>query len=198
MAAPEPKGITTLLNASRTGDAAATERLLQLVYPELRRRASVLMSRERPDHTLGTGGLVNEAFIELFGSARLEWKDRNHFFIVASKAMRHILVDYGRKRLAAKRNNIDGQNFSGSADFRADTAERIAKTIDIAKAVECLEETDARLARIVELRFFADLSVEETAKVLDMSPANVVTLWTSAKKLLLQYIIEGKTKRYGS
>jgi RNA polymerase sigma factor (TIGR02999 family) len=162
-----PGEVTGLLRAWSKGDVDAPERLLPLVYGELRRLAAAQMRRERSNHTLQPTALVHEAYVRLVDQ-RLAWKDRGHFFGVAARAMREVLVDHARRRHAQKR-------FGGIA-VPIESAEPAVtpRTLDLLaldQALHRLAELDARQAHLVELRIFAGLTVDEVAKVLDCSPA---------------------------
>lgn len=162
-----PGEVTGLLRAWSTGDAEAPERLLPLVYAELRRLAAAQMRRERSDHTLQPTALVHEAYVKLVDQ-RLAWKDRGHFFGIAARAMRQVLVDHARRKQAQKR--------SGGLEVPIESAEPAVapRTLDLLaldQALHRLAELDARQARLVELRVFAGLTVEEAAGVLECSPA---------------------------
>lgn len=171
--------VTRLLEALNAGDGDARERLIPLVYDELRKLAGGYMSRERPGHTLQPTALVNEAWLKLADQSRVEWKGRAHFFGIAAQAMRRILVDHHRRRSAARR--------AGQAVTLIDAAETFDDPLDfiiLDDALDKLAELDPRAARIVELRFFGGLTVEETAEVLDVSVPTVKRDWRMAKAWL--------------
>lgn len=162
-----PGEVTGLLRAWSKGDVDAPEQLLPLVYAELRRLAASKMRRERSDHTLQPTALVHEAYVKLVDQ-KLAWQDRSHFFGVAARAMRQVLVDHARKRRAQKR--------AGGFQVSIESAEpavapRALDLLALDQALHRLAELDARQAHLVELRVFAGLTVEEIAKVLDCSPA---------------------------
>lgn len=166
-----PEGITHLLNAWAEGDQTAAEKLFPLIERKLHDIAQEHMRRQPRGHTLQTTALVNEAYLKLAGGKVKSWKDREHFFAVASMAMRHILVDHARKKLREKRG-------SGRAELPAD--ETIAAPVQQSKWLVALDEAlrsfaelDPRAARIIELRFFGGLSVKETAEVMRISKATV-------------------------
>lgn len=174
--------VTCLLQAARTGDGRAASALITIVYDELRQRAGWLMQRERADHTLQPTALVHEAFLRLIKQERVEWRDRGHFFAVASQAMRRILVDHARMRDADKRGGGETRiPISGSAGL-SPTCEADVLAID--RALRRLAEVDPRQAEIVALRFFGGLSVEEVAAVLDMSKRAVEAEWTMIRAWL--------------
>lgn len=177
--ADRQRGLTGILRAWAGGEQAALERLAPLVCAELRRLAKQRLRREAPGHAWQTTALVNEAWVRLLGGARVGWQDRGHFFAVASRIMRRILVDAARARLAANRRG----------DYRALT---LNESIDAAPpcdgelvalddALTSLAKVDARKARVVEMRFFAGLSVEETARLLRVSPQTVMRDWRLAR-----------------
>jgi len=176
--------ITCLLQAWRSGDAAALAALAPLVYGELRRVAEQHMRRERPDHTLQATALVHEAFLRLTGGASPSWQDRTHFFKAAARIMRHVLVDHARARGYAKRGG-GGLRISiedGAAAVLAE--ERAPDLVALDEALGRLERLDPRQHQVVELRFFGGLSVEETAEVLGVSAITVKRDWRSARAWL--------------
>ena len=180
--------ITELLAALSTGDRTAMDRLLPLVYNELHDRAHRQLSRQRPGETLSTTALVHEAYLKLSGSRQQSYQNRIHFFAVASRAMRQILVDYARRNLAGKRNggvavSLDPE-LIGSPD-------RSDELLALDEALAELERVDERLATIVELRFFGGLSVEETAEVQGISPRTVKRDWRKARAFLF-HVLQGK------
>ena len=171
--------ITSQLVAWRGGESAAVEKLFPLVYDELRRIAHRQMSRERTGHTLDTTGLVHEAYLKLVDQTRVQWADRTHFFSVASNAMRRILVDSARRYQTDKRGaaprRVSLTDDMLVAEERADTL------VAIDDALKELAEIDERLSRVVECRFFAGLTEEETAEVLGVTSRTVRRDWTKAK-----------------
>jgi len=181
----EPSGEVTrlLLNWSH-GDESARESLLPLVYAELHRLAAAHLRRERADHTLQPTALVHEAYLKLVGERSVDWRGRSHFFGVAAKLMRRILVDHARTRLAGKR---------GGGGVRVTLTDTLALSQERPDALLALDEGLARLAamdpqqgQVVELRAFAGLSVDETAAALAISPATVKRDWAVAKAWLLR------------
>ncbi len=183
-----PGEITELLVALRRGDTAAMDSLMSLVYEDLRRRAHHQLARI-PHGTLSTTGLVHEAYVKLANSPNLSWQDRNHFFAVASKAMRSVVVDYARRHLAQKRGGAARQVplDEGLLRVEQDAAEILA----IHEALDRLSAVDERLSDLVELRFFGGLSVDESARVLQLSERTVKRDWTKARTLLYQMLHEG-------
>ena len=179
-----PETVTDLLIQWREGDEAALNRLIPLVYKELRRMASYYMRRRRPGDTLQTSALINEAYLRLADHKNMRWQNRSHFFAVAAQAMRRILVDHARARYAAKR---EGGLLKVSLDQAADIGQqRGAELIALDDALKELAEFDERKSRIVELRYFGGLSVEETAQVLEVSAVTVKREWRAAKLWLLR------------
>jgi len=176
--------ITELLVQWRDGDAAALDRLIPLVYRELRRMASYYMRRRRPGDTLQTSALINEAYLRLAEHKNMRWQNRSHFFAVASQAMRRILVDYARAKHAVKRG---GQDVKVALDEIAELGDqRAAELIALDDALRELSTFDARKSQIVEMRYFGGLSVEETAQVLSVSPVTINREWRAAKLWLLR------------
>ncbi len=176
--------LTELLRRWNEGDATAGEKLVPLVYNELRRIARRCMAAQ-PHSTLQSTALVHEAYIRLAGSS-IRWEDRVHFFAVAAQLMRRILVDHSRKKHAQKRG---GNAMILQLDENLGMpAERELDLIALDDALNTLAVLDGRQARLVELRFFAGLSIDETAHVLEISPATVKREWATAKLWLLQQI----------
>jgi len=171
--------ITSQLIAWRGGESAAVERLFPLVYDELRRIAHRHMGREPVGHTLDTTGLVHEAYLKLVDQTRVQWTDRTHFFSVASNAMRRILVDYARRYRTDKRGAAPRR--VSLADDMLIAEERADTLLAVDDALVELAQIDARLSRVVECRFFAGLTEEETAEVLGVTARTVRRDWTKAK-----------------
>lgn len=171
------------LLAEWTGrDPAARDRLVALVYEELRRAARHHLRRERPNHTLQTTALVNEVYLRLEGLERMQWRDRAHFFAMAATLMRRVLVDYARERGREKRGG--GVSVTSFDDHDGAGPASCSDVVALDEALAGLAEIDPRQARIVELRFFGGLSVEETADALDISAATVKREWASARAWL--------------
>ncbi len=170
--------ISQFLAAWADRDPTARDRLVPLVYDELRRLAHHYMRGERAGHTLQTTALVNEAYVRLTGIKGLQWSDRAHFFAMAGTLMRRVLVDYARHRGRDKRG---GGVSVTSLDDHAVTSQPSIDITALDEALERLATVDPQQSRIVELRFFAGLSVEETAEALDISPATVKRDWATAK-----------------
>ena len=175
-------GITDLLHAWRQGDARAFEAVLPLVYDELRRIARRQLGRERAGHTLEPTALVNEVYLRLVDVQQVEWRDRLHFFAIASRIMRRVLVDAARARQAGKRGG--GAPFVPLEEGDVRAAERAAHLLALDDALEALAAVDARKGRVVELRVFAGLSLDETATALDVSPDTVTRDWKFATSWL--------------
>ena len=176
-------GITKLLIDWSQGDQAALEKLMPLVYDELRRLASNYLRRERAGHTLQPTALVNEAYLKLVDQRHARWQNRAHFFGISAQLMRRILVDHARQHQAAKRGGSQQQRLSITS------AERVVKQpeIDLLALNEALDELaliDPQQAQIVELKFFGGLSIEETAEVLGISHATVERDWQVARAWL--------------
>jgi RNA polymerase sigma factor (TIGR02999 family) len=186
MTTPSPEQITRLLEDWRKGDKTALEKLLPVVYDELRRLASSHLRRERFNHTLQPTALVHEAYLRLVDQRQVDLQNRAHFFGAAARLMRRILIDHARSRATAKR---------AGGELRVSLAENVAITeqrdIDFLALDEALEELaalDAQQCQIVEMRFFGGLSVEETAAALDISPSTVNRDWNTAKAWLYRRI----------
>ena len=187
---PKSAEVTVLLKAWAGGDQGALDRLTPLVYDELRRNARRYMRRERPGNSLQTTALVNEAYLRLVDAAGLDWKDRAHFFAVSAQIMRRILVDAARARASMKRGgqaqrvaHSSAVNFDEIAD---NSSKRGNELIAVDDALTAFAEIDPRKARVVELRFFGGLSVEEIAQVLGTSPQTVMRDWKLAKAWLMR------------
>lgn len=176
--------ITRLLRAWAGGDQEAFDRLAPLVYEELHRLARHYMRGERPGHTLQTTALVNEAFLRLVDVGGVRWQDRAHFFAVSAQMMRRILVDAARARGAAKRGA--GAAKVSLHEAAVITPARDAELLALDDALTALSHLDPRKGRVVELRFFGGLSVEETAEVLKISPQSVMRDWRLARAWLMR------------
>jgi RNA polymerase sigma-70 factor (ECF subfamily) len=174
--------VTQLLHAWSGGDQAALDSLIPLVYDELHRLAHAYMRRERAGHILQTTALVNEAYLQLVDADKVKWSDRSHFFAIAARLMRRILVDSARSRYAQKREGkIRQVSLSDSVVF---ASKPDADLIELDDALTSLAEIDARRARVVELRFFGGMTLEETAEVLKVSADTVWHDWDLAKTWL--------------
>src|ERR1044072_2587320 len=184
-----PQEITRLLADWNAGDAEALERLAPLVYAERRRIARRQMGGERQGHTLQATALVNEAYLRLAGQEGFEGKDRAHFYAVCAQVMRHVLLDHARAHSRDKRGGA-------AVHFALDeagvvSAEGASELVALDEALRELEEVDPQKGRVVELRYFAGLSIEETAEVLNISPTTVRREWRRAKAWLYRAIAEG-------
>jgi RNA polymerase sigma factor (TIGR02999 family) len=174
--------ITTLLRAWGGGDQTALEQLTPVVHAELKRIARRYMRRERQGHTLQPTALVNEAFLRLVDVHGVQWQDRAHFFALAAQMMRRILVNYALARGTERRGGAGHQVTLDEAMIVS--PERDSQLVELDAALQSLAKVDARKARVVELRFFAGLSVEETAAVLKVSPQTVLRDWKLSKTWL--------------
>jgi RNA polymerase sigma factor (TIGR02999 family) len=182
-----PQAVTDWLIAWSQGDEAALDQLIPLVHEELRRLAKRYMRRERGQRaarTLQTTALVNEAYLRLIDAQRVQWQNRAHFFAIAARLMRRILVDYARAQNYAKRGGGLPQVALDDAPELA--AERAPDLVSLDDALNALSRIDERKSRVIELRFFGGLSVEETAEVLKVSPDTVMRDWRLAKAWLLR------------
>src|SRR5947209_3567331 len=166
-----PQDITALLGEWQGGNAGALDQLTPLLYKELRRLAQSYLNRERPGHTLQGTALVHEAYLRLVDQRQVQWRDRNHFFALSAELIRRILVDHARGKRAEKRG---GDHVKLSLEDGIDApAPRDIDLIALDDALKLLARTDPQQSRIVELRYFAGLKIEETAEVLNISPATV-------------------------
>jgi RNA polymerase sigma factor (TIGR02999 family) len=194
MTPPAQNEVTQLLLAWSDGDKAALEELTPLVYAELHRLAERYMRRERAGHPLQTTALVNEAYVRLVDLRQVRWRNRAHFFGIAAQLMRHILVDFARARLRAERGGYKQQVSLEEAVVVS--KEKSADFIALDDALKTLAEIDPRRSRMVELRFFGGLSVEETAEALNVSPRTVQREWNLARDWLYRELSkEEKTGR---
>jgi len=184
---PDPD-VTRALQALSGGNRAALDELLPVIYDQLRAQAQRALQRERPDHTLSPTALVHEAYLKLVRLERVEWRDRAHFFGACANEMRRILVSYARTRKAGKRGagaeHVSLENAAVAAHNRP------AELVALDEALVRLAEMDPRQVRIVECRFFAGMSVEETAEALGISPATVKRDWTAARAWLNRELSE--------
>lgn len=178
--------ITRMLQEWNDGKREAINDLMPLVYDELHRQAKRYLRRERANHTLQTTALIHEAYIKLIGQRNVEWEGRTHFYAIAAQAMRRILVDHARTQ---KREKRGGDNIALPLDDAMQIAGKEEKTVDLIaldEALTRLAARDERQARVVELRYFADLSLEETAAALGISRATVALDWSMAKSWLFR------------
>ena len=185
-----PSDATELLRAWSNGDGSALERLVPIVYQELRSLAQRYMRQERADHTLQATSLVNEAYLRLIDVNRIQWQNRAHFLAVAAQTMRRILVESARRRHRHKRG---GDVVLVALDDAQDIGQdKGADLVALSDALTALASFDPRMSQVVELRFFGGLSVEETADVLHVSPETVMRDWKTAKAWLLRELTQGK------
>ena len=184
-----PQQVTQLLVEWRNGDSHALEKLMPLVYDELKRLASRYMKRERAGHTLQTTAVVNEAYLRIVGQQHVDWQSRTHFFAVAASVMRHLLVDHaranGRVRRGANRQQV---TLDEAAEVSAQKGEEL---LALDEALTKLNEIDERKVKIVELRYFSGLSAEETAEVLGVSEITIKREWLKAKAWLYHELTMG-------
>jgi RNA polymerase sigma-70 factor, ECF subfamily len=187
---PASQDVSQLLVDWGNGDQAALDKLLPLVNTELRQLARRYLRRENPGHTLQTSALVNEAYLRLIDQKSVRWQNRAHFFGIAAQLMRRILIDHARKHHYAKRG---GGALKVSLDEAAAVTEaRAAELLAVDEALEKLTAMDVRKGRIVELRFFGGLSLEETAEVLGISSPTVQREWRAAKAWMHRILSDGK------
>ncbi|HKY05190.1 MAG TPA: sigma-70 family RNA polymerase sigma factor [Blastocatellia bacterium] len=181
MTMPASQNVTQLLVAWERGDEAARDELIPLIYDALRRIARHHLRGERASHTLQTTALINEAYLKLVEQS-VPWQNREHFFGIAARLMRQILVDYARARQRLKRGGDRQQISLSLADGAAN--EQTADLLSLNKALETLAEVDPQRSRIVELRFFGGLTIEETAQVMGISTPSVERGWRAARAWL--------------
>ena len=187
--------VTELLRAWHAGDEAAYARVSAMLYDELRSRAAQYMRRQRPGDSLQATALVHEAFLRLHNAQQVDWHDRNHFLAVAARTMRRVLVDLARAKASAKRG---GRQAHVTLDLNIAAPEPEHAPLDLIAldaALDALGAIDPRKMRVVELRFFAGLSVEETAAVLEVSPDTVARDWRMARSWLLNHLDAGSESR---
>lgn len=177
--------VTRLLAAANQGDPEALDRLVPLVYDDLRAIAARRMAAERPEHTLTTTALVHEAYLQIAGLERIEWKNRAQFFAIAARLMRRILVDHAVRRGAQKRGGEATRvTLDRVSEGLAVGPDHDAEMLALDEALTRLEKEDERLARVVEYRFFGGMTIRETGAALDVSPATVKRDWTLARAWL--------------
>jgi RNA polymerase sigma factor (TIGR02999 family) len=186
---PSPQSVTQMLLAWGNGDKEALDHLMPVVYDELRRQAARYLRRERPGHTLQTTALIHEAYIRLIDQKHVRWQNRAQFFGIAAQLMRRILVDHARSKQAVKRGGED-------VKLQLDEAMIVGRSKDVNlvaldEALKALAEFDEQQSKIVELRYFSGLSIEETAEALSISPATVKRDWAMAKSWLHRELKSG-------
>jgi RNA polymerase sigma-70 factor, ECF subfamily len=187
MATLSADNLTELLIEWREGDKTALDKLTPLVYDELRRIAHRYARRERNGHTLQTTALVNEAYLRLAGTKNIEWQNRSHFFAVTAQVMRNVLIDHARRRLYAKRGGQAQQVPIDDVPLEM-SEQRADELVVLDEALSDLAHLDPRKARVVELRYFGGLSLEETAEVLGISLMTVRRDWRAAKAWLYKAV----------
>ena len=184
-----PPDVTALLADAAGGKPRAARELLPIVYRSLRDLAERQMRRERSAHTLQATALVHEAYMRLVGDKDLGWESRAHFYAAAAESMRRILIEHARRVGAKKRGGGLKRDIASVADLASD--ESITHAVDVDEAIEALRKEDPRAASVVQLRFYAGLSIDETASTLDMSPSSVDREWRFARAWLLRYLSRG-------
>ena len=185
MTAP-PRRVTQLIEKIGAGDPHAAEELLPLVYEEMRRLARARLAREAPGQTLAPTGLAHEAYLRLVENPEMRWENRAHFFAAAAEAMRRILIERAR-RYARQKHGAGQRRVSVNEDLLG-TEPRPEELLDLDRALEKLESQDAAMAQVVKLRYFAGLTVEETARALEVSDRSVNRLWTGARAWLAREV----------
>lgn len=186
MSIPPQTQVTQLLQQWQEGSNEALETLMPLVYAELKRLAGSYLRRERPDHTLQSAALVNEAYLRLVDQNQTRWQNRAHFYGIAAQMMRRILADHARGHNAAKRGS--GMPELELNEAVAQAQARSVDLVDLEEALQRLEKLDPQQGKIVELRFFSGLSIEDTANVLGISPATVKRDWAVARAWLFREV----------
>jgi RNA polymerase sigma factor (TIGR02999 family) len=186
MAISSPQEVTQLLVDWGNGRKAALDQLMPLVYEELRRLARRFMRKERRDHTLQTSALINEAYLRLVDQEVVGWQNRAHFFAVAAQVMRHILIDHARSYRYDKRGG--GAQKVPLDEALTFSAERAAELVALDDALTSLAALDPRKSKVIELRFFGGLNIEETAEVMDLSPTTVQREWRAARAWLQRFV----------
>jgi RNA polymerase sigma-70 factor, ECF subfamily len=185
----EPQDFTRLLLAWNGGDEGALKKLVPQVYQELRRLAKRQMQGEHPDHTLQTTALINEAYLRLVDLRNVQWQNRAHFFALCARLMRNILVDFARSRHYAKRGG--GAQPVSLEESLVVSRSHSTDLVAVDDALKSLAKVDERKAKVVELRFFGGLTVEESAEVLKVSPETIRRDWRLAKVWLLRELTQG-------
>ena len=177
--------VTALFEQYTNGNREVLDELLPLVYDELRRLAHSYLRRERSEHTLQTTALVHEAYMKLIDQRSVDWKNRAQFFALSAQAMRRILIDNARKHIADKRGKGEKISLEDAPEISVETDENL---IALDMALRELEQFDAKQSKIIELRYFGGLTIEETAEVMKISPATVKREWATAKLLLYKFL----------
>jgi RNA polymerase sigma-70 factor, ECF subfamily len=187
--------VTELLRAWHAGDDTAYARVSALLYDELRSRAAQYMRRERAGDTMQATALVHEAFVRLHDARQIDWHDRNHFLAIAARTMRRVLVDLARAKTSVKRGGRQAHVTLDENIAAPGPEHAVLDLVALDGALDALGAIDARKVRVVELRFFAGLSVEETAAVLVVSPDTVARDWRMARSWLLKHLEDGSRPR---
>lgn len=187
MKTPPEQDVSTLLRAWSDGDQTALDKLAPIVYDELRRLARYYMAGERPGHSLQATALVNEAYLRLVDYKRMRWENRAHFFAVSAQLMRRILVDHARRHNLKRGAGVQHVELEDTAVVGGGREDLVA----LDDAMQALARFDPRKARVVELRFFGGLSVEESAEVLKVSPVTVMREWSTARAWLYREMSDG-------
>jgi len=195
MTEPDASDVTGLLNRWQGGDAAALDRLIELVHSDLHRVAHRVMRGERADHTLQTSALIDEAYLRLIDQRRASFNNRSHFFALSAQMMRRILVDYARSRASARRGG--GTVHISLDDVAVVAPEPSPDLVALDEALSLLAREDERKARVVELRYFAGLTVEEIGEVLDVAPVTVMRDWQYARAWLRRTMEHGSCGQPG-
>lgn len=180
---PDAATVTSLLGSLSDNDAGAREALLRLLYSDLRAQASRYFRAQRANHTLQPTALVHEAFMRIAGNANISFEGRSHFLAVAAMAMRNVLADHARRRRAEKRGGAERERVTLTG-LGSDDGERMIDALDLDEALAALQREDERQAKIVELRFYGGLSVDEVAHILGVSPRTVDLDWRMARAWL--------------
>jgi RNA polymerase sigma factor (TIGR02999 family) len=189
--ASDTDNVTKLLLEWSNGNEEVLEEMLPLIYEELRRLAHNFLYRERPGHTLQTTALVHEAYLKLIDQRDARWQNRAHFFAIAAQAMRRILIDSARKHIAEKRGG-GGEKLSLD-EVATISLEPDTDLLALDEALKALAEIDPSQSRIIELRYFGGLTIEETAEVVKLSPATIKREWAMARAWLHQALMAGQT-----
>jgi RNA polymerase sigma-70 factor, ECF subfamily len=190
MSQESPSDITQLLIQMTDGNTEAVNQILPLIYSELRKLASSYLRRERSNHTLQPTALVNEAYIKLIDQKKVKWQNRAHFFGIAAQVMRRILLDHARKHTAEKRGG-DAEVLPIEEEILVVSHEKSAELIALDEALDNLAKIDEQKAKIVELRYFGGLSIEETAEVIGVSVPTINRQWKMAKAWLYGQVARG-------
>jgi len=190
---PEASGeVTRLLGQLRAGNQDVAGQIVPLVYDELRRIAGAQMRRERPDHTLQATAVVHEAYVRLVGEQEIEWQSRAHFFAIAARTMRRVLLDHARQRHAGRRGGEGAHKVDIDAELLI-ADDRLEDVVALDEVLGRLNEMDPEQGRMVELRFFGGLNVEETAEVMGISPRTVKREWRLARAWLERELATAKS-----